>query len=291
MGAKADISKETKEKCLELYALVWPYTKIATCVGLERRQVAKIIKQHEEAERLREAARARRDLAAAYLKEHIEGIQMAGFHLLELTLPPYLRSSLICLPTDLESELQSWLEGTFLLKKGYIPVMGHTVERDYPETRRLVDARVAKREAAESIQSLKEHLPSLWQCVDKWNRTAERYNTEMTELVREVRQLATDLGISNQQIEPGIQAVMGRIHENGALNDEAPLPVEFDRRGGSTQLARQILKTIPIRQRLKRLTPCLHELDNIFRQTEEILSPSTLRRALITGHCRLCPVP
>ena len=142
-----------------------------------------------------------------------------------------------------------------------------------------------------SIQALKEHLPSLWQCVDKWNRTAERYNTEMTELVREVRQLATDLGISNQQIEPGIQAVMGRIHENGALNDEAPLPVEFDRRGGSTQLARQILKTIPIRQRLKRLTPCLHELDNIFRQTEEILSPSTLRRALITGHCRLCPVP
>jgi hypothetical protein len=113
----------------------------------------------------------------------------------------------------------------------------------------------------------------------------------MTELVREVRQLATDLGISNQQIELGIQAVMGRIHENGALNDEAPLPVEFDRRGGSTQLARQILKTIPIRQRLKRLTPCLHELDNIFRQTEEILSPSTLRRALITGHCRLCPVP
>lgn len=291
MGRKTEVSIEKAQRCLELRRQGWPYAKVGREVNLDRRVVARVVEEQEKAKRLQEVASARREVAGAYLREHIQSIEAACHHLLELALPPYLRSELAYATTNVEGELLSWLKEQFFLSKGYIPVMGHTIQQDYPEGRRLVDACVADREAKETIQALREHLPSVWPLVDEWERLAGRYNAELRKSLTELERLGSGIGISPKFVKQGMQEAIKLIHKSGLFNDEEPLAQHFGEVKKPVEAAGRILQSPAARQEMKRLAPYLNELGHIFNRLQEMLSPSHLRKSLIAGHCNFCPVP
>ncbi len=287
MAKRIEVSPEQMRMCLELHERHMPYTKIEEKVGLDRRKVKVVILEAEKARRFEAVVNARRDVAGAFLQEHIEHIKFVSQELLELTLPPDFRSALDYLVTDLTSEMHTKLSN-YKLRWSLIPVMGHTVEEDYPDTTKVVVSRSTSRDIEDSIQGLKEHLPSLAKLISRWESTAVSYN-KLQEILRKHCE-EENLGIEKERIKSGILSVIKIASEKG-ISDEEPTEYYSPKQKENIELGRKLLQIRKIRQEMKALLPLLNDLKDMYTQLEDMLSPSQLNKRLIISHCKFCPVP
>jgi hypothetical protein len=160
-------------------------------------------------------------------------------------------------------------------------------EKAERELCQAVELRLAQRRLDAAFHGLLEHVPGLEAQIAKWEEAAVGYK----EVWSQLQQHATSLGVPPGLIEPSVRLALERIP---ALGEEESLP-RFRGQGAVTNktehFAKILLQTPATRQCLKVFWQNLSRLDATYRELEEILSPPGLDSALVTGHCKYCPVP
>jgi hypothetical protein len=291
-----EVSLDQTQKCIELRRSGWNYTQIGKGVGLDRRVVARIIKSQQKAERLEQVAAARRDVAGSYFRKHIEDIEIARSYLLQIIAPPSMRIGINALTANVAEELLLLLNKHLMARGGYdISVTFKenvtAAEWHQPEYKRVLDMRTAEREAKETIEGFKEHLPSLWPKVEAWKLAAEGYNTRLKKEFEELKSIAGDLGLEKTVIGAAIRGALALILDKGYPSEDEGFFSSSYRLNFSPDAAKYLRQAPRARRYLDMLVSSWRELERAFKEIEDMISPSQLHRALLTSHCQFCPVP
>lgn len=278
MPKKIEISQEIIKSCIEMHSQLWGYSRIGRELGIDRRKVADIIRNHEKAKILRDIGSARRDVAGAYFKQHIEKLGRMGKQLLGLTLPPRLRDDLTPVPEDVWFELQKWAE-YFFIDEGYLqntPSLNDYIVRVTAEIR---------------VNSLKSHIPSLLPLIKEWELKAKGYNSTFQDGVPELKKLSESLGIRSDLIEPGLLTTFGLLSEQVLiLKDELADRPLVDVKS-SNDVAHRLSQSGEAIRQLKSLLPHLVELERCFKKIASVLSPDRLPMELMLEECEICAIP
>jgi hypothetical protein len=296
MPKQIKFSLDQAKKCIELRRSGWNYTQIGKEVGLGRRIVARIIKSQQEAERLEQVASARRDIAGHYFKKHIEDIEVARRYLLQIVAPPSMRFGLDGLTTNVAEELLSLLNNHFMSRVGYNLSVDFkkeitAAEWHEPGHKRVLDMRNVEREAIETLEGLKEHLPALWSKVNAWEQAAERYNARLKEQLDELKKLAGNLSIPRDIVGAAIPAALKLISEKGFPSEKEEFSETKYRLNFVAEAAQHLRRASLTRRCLNILVSSWREVERAFDEIENMISPSQLHRALIISHCQFCPIP
>ncbi len=282
MGKKIELTTEQLQRCYELHAKRLPYSKIGKELHVDRRIIAKIIKAREQTERLSRLADARRDVAAAYFKEHINNLELLSHYLLELTIPPQLRNIPLLTSIDLEASLFTKFKDSAFARKG----MDHSLEEGSLVEARFVDMRIAENEAREILQAHKEHFPFCWQKIPQWEKLATQYNSAFDELEK----LSKTVQIPQSFIRSAVFTVVKTMQAED-LNPEQPMKMQLSAPKTSKQATINLLNHKLARQSLLLLIQSKSGFDDVFKQLESILSPYQQRSTILATHCKFCPVP
>ncbi|MDP2952111.1 MAG: helix-turn-helix domain-containing protein, partial [Chloroflexota bacterium] len=122
---RTDVSEETARTWTELSRQGWPYARIGREVGVDRRTVARIVKQRWGKHVGEAAAQARGEVASRMLQEHFGDMETVAATVLRAIVPPSLRESLFIEVADVEALLQERLVDWLLrMKHMYLPGMG-----------------------------------------------------------------------------------------------------------------------------------------------------------------------
>ncbi len=298
MGRKGKpVSVETINTILELGRTRCTNIEIQRKTGVDRRKVAKIISDDQKEIRLREIGSARRDVAAEFLKEHINDIESASFYLLGITLPDYWVRDLDDLPVNIEEKLITYLRSDSF-KPGELKTMGlpKGAFTGIPKTdpfriAQMVNTILADKYAKELVTSLKEHLPALWSVVKLWEKYAMEYNLKSKEVLPQLREYAVELKMNQKSVNAGIAAAISLVSHENPDNDEEPLPQNTSSTDTPEGVVQNLIQNKQTGQQLKTLRPYLLELNDTYEKIAAMLSRSKLNKDLIEGHCRYCPVP
>ncbi len=288
MARRIQLTPEQLQRSLELRDRRWSFSAIGRELKIDRRIITKVVTEREQAQRWHELAGARRDVAAEYLRKHVRDLETLSRDLLELTIPPGLKSKNLSVETNVEDVLARKTEER-LSGLAHIPVMGHTVEQDYPEETLLIDARLFRREARELIQAHQEHFPSAWERVSEWQKLGVQYNAALKKFTEEFERGCENAKIPRDLRKPAEQELMKRGFPD---SDEDRFLVK---QPGTVltpaQAADQLMNDHTLKTALKSLVQYRVSLRRLFEQLEDELTPSRRLRTILTGHCQYCPVP
>lgn len=294
MPRKIEVSSEQAQRWVELHRRGWSYTKIEREDRVPRRVVARVIRQHEEAQRLEEAAGARRDVAASYLREHFQMLEVGGRFLLQLLAPPPIRGTLAPEFPELEVALHGRLKEWLMGKMGYgvlLPASDKSIaEVGQPEHQRQLDERAAEQQSRAILEGLKEHLPGLWPLVKRLTFSANEYRIDWERLQDECVTAGLSTSAADSAIETAVK-LMGKQAQPKTARERAPSNVRDEEQTEILNTAQRLLQSKPIEQDLHDLAGKLSEWQKLFEQLEEMLGPHQLRRTLVTTRCQFCPVP
>lgn len=282
MVKKIELTAEQIQRCFELHAKRLPYSKIGEELHVDRRIVAKIIKAKDQSERLGRLADARRDVAAGYFKEHISNLELLSRYLLELTIPPQLRNIPLLTAVDLEVALFTKFKGISFSRKG----MDHSLEEGSLEGAKLIDMRIAEKEARETIQAHKEHFPVCWQKIRQWEKLATQYNSAFDELEK----LSKIIQISPSLIRSAVFTLVKAIQAED-VDPEQPMKTRLSIPETSKKAATKLLNHPLARRSLLLLLQSKSGFEDVFKQLETILSPYQQHSTILATHCKFCPVP
>lgn len=294
MPRKFEVSSEQAQRWVDLHRQGWSYSKIEREIGMPRRVVARVIRQLEEAQRLEEAAGARRDVAAGYLREHFQTLEVGGRFLLQLIAPPPVRGTLAPEFPELEMALHGRLKEWLMGKMGYgvlLPTSNKSIaEVGQPEHQRQLDERAAEQQSRAILEGLKEHLPRLWPLVQRLTFTANEYRLDWKRLWDKCVTAGLSPSLADSAIEREVE-LMGKQDQPRTARERASSNVRDEEQTEILNTAQRLLQSKPIEQDLKELVPKLGEWQKLFERLEEMLGPHQLRRALVTTRCQFCPVP
>ena len=298
MGRKGKpVDATLKEQCLNLFQKGLGYSDIEKQTGIERRKVSVIIHGMEKESRLRELRSARRDVAAEFLKEHINDLGQASFYLLGIMLPDFWTSDLSVMPVNIQQRLLTHLKSDSFkpgaLKLYSFPEKGFVEIPKYDPymVAQVANPILADKLAKEMIIGMKEHLPELWPLVKQWEKSAREYNLVMNEILPLIKEAATGLTKNYKLLEAGIGRSIYLVSvENPDNEDESLLPNSAYKKDTKEYLAQKIIETRQTKQQLKRFRPALIELNDTYEKIVAMLGQSVLNKRLISGHCRYCPV-
>lgn len=277
MPKKIEISQEIIKRCIEMHSQLWGYSRIGRELGIDRRKVANIIRDHKKAENLRDIGSVRRDVAGAYFKQHIEYLSQLSGQLLGLTLPPRLREDLNRLPEDIWFELQKWAEKFF-------------VPKDYFRSTPSLNDYIVRITAEIKVNSLKSHIPSLSRLIKEWELAAKGYNSKFQDVVPKLKKLSESQGIQSDLIEPGLLTTFKLLSEQVlTLKDELADHLLVDVKS-SNDVAHRLSQSGEARQLLKSLLPHLVELERCFKKIASVLSPDRLPMELMLEECEICAI-
>jgi|GEM_PF-2576119 len=294
MPRKIEVSPEQAQHWVDLHRQGWSYSKIEREIRMPRRVVARVIRQLEEAQRLEEAAGARRDVAAGYLREHFQTLEVGGRFLLQLIAPPPVRGTLAPEFPEVEGALLARLKEWLMGKMGYgvlLPASDKSIaEVGQPEHQRQLDERAAEQQSKAILEGLKEHLPGLWPLVKRLTFTANEYRLDWERLQDECFTVGLSASAADAAIETAVK-LMGKQAQPKTASERAPSNVKDEEQTEILNTAQRLLQRKPIEQQLKELAGKLGEWQKLFEQLEEMLGPHQLRRTLVTTRCQFCPVP
>ncbi len=289
MARRIELTPEQLQSSLELRDLRWSFSAIGRELKIDRRIIAEVVKEREQAQRWQELAGARRDVAAKYLDIHVGDLENLSRDLLELTIPPYLKSKNTSVETNIEEVLARKTEEHLRGRVPRILVMGHTVEQDYPEETLIVDARLFRREARELIAAHQEHFPSVWKTVTDWQNLGVKHNAALKQFTEEFERGCDNAKIPLDLRKPAEQELMRRPVPD---SDEDRF---FVKRSSTAltpeQAADQLMDGHMLKPALKSLVQYRGSLQRLFERLEDDLTPGRQLRTILTGHCRYCPVP
>jgi len=294
MPRKIEISLEQAQRWVELHRQGWSYSKIGRKEGVPRRVVSRVIRQLEEAQRLEETAGARRDVAAGYLREHFQTLEVGGRFLLQLIAPPPVRGTLAPEFPEVEgallARLKDWIRG----KMGYgirLPDSEKSIaEVGQPEHQRQLDARAAEQQSRAILEGLKEHLLGLWPLVKRLTSTANEYRMDWERLQDDCVTVGLSPSAADAAIETAVK-LMGKQAQPKTAPERAPSNARDEEQTEILNTAQRLLQRKPAVQDLHDLASKLGEWQKLFEQLEEMLGPHQLRRTLVTTRCQFCPVP
>jgi len=292
------ISIPDKERCLDLYRQGANYSEISKQTGIERRKVSVIISEMEKEARLREIGNARRDVAAEFLKEHINDLEQASFYLLGVMSPGFWVSDLSVMPTNIKQMLYNYLKSssfkpeTFKTYSFPENAFGTIPKNDPFMIKQIVNPILAENLATEIIIALNEHIPELWPLVNQWENNAEEYNLAKIEIVPLIKKYAVELTQNKKSIEIGIgRSILLVSAEDPDSEDESLVPNNSYKKDTQEYIAQKIIENRQTKQQLKKFRPALVELNDKYEKIVTMLSRSELNKILIRGHCQYCPVP
>jgi hypothetical protein len=219
--------------------------------------------------------------------------------LLQLTASPLLRDSLLPRKTDIKNALYPLNPklpalAKFLKRRAEgqvdwpLPVMGkEEAEEADLELWRAVEQRLAQRRLNAAFEGLLEHISGLRGKIAKWEEVEAGYKESWGQL----QQHAASLNVPPDLIEPSVRLALKRIP---ALGEGEGLPWFREQKvttSGQEHFTNILLQRPASRRLLQVFSQKLGELNAAYDELEEMLSPPSLDNALVTGHCKYCPVP
>lgn len=268
------VSEEAVLRWVELRRAGWPFARIGKAEGIDRRIVARLVRQHE-AKGIKEAtAYARQQVAARLLGQHFDELEGAAGSLVRIVMPPSLRGRLHLEAPAVEDSLRQSLAAGQLTRQVYPPGAG-------PDP---LDRHRARRQAEALVAALGEHLPGLWEGIEEWRRPAEEYHR----VWQEVEGLAQSAGFSAVEARSGVEEAL-RKRTGDAIPPAVPPAGELPPGTAPGRLGPWLATSSRAQEGVERLAILLGELERAFLRLEEMLDPAPLRRALLNSRCRLCP--
>lgn len=289
------VPEEQVERWCKLYRDGWDYKAIAREYGVDRRLVAKRIRDYHQRESVSLDEIARRELAVKALEEHFEDLELAARYLWRLGVSPTRTGSLRPYHADysprfpdllsaLSQELRTvflarWGYGFRLLPDGKAPLWKPHEPAPEPEES------IARREAENLITGLKEHFPKLSALTDEWGQTAQHYRETWFRL----ENLVVGQGFSSVEVPKAIEKLL-RLAKLGKLADDLS-EAQTKQDSGNDGLDKPVgfmYRSGEVRDKIDALTDSLRRLDSVSNQLEQILSPGQIRNGLLKSRCTYC---
>jgi DNA-binding MarR family transcriptional regulator len=287
MARRYQVDDITAALMAERHASGDSFSKIARDFKIERRAVARIVRQFEQ--RKFGVATIRRDSLAQLFVEHVDDMKRVARVVLELTAPPSIRGTFTII-TDIERQVVERLTTelsptqTRFLKP---PPFSNPEEEADVELHRRVLLRLGLRRAKVSLESLKTHVPVLKEKIDRWQNTAAAYQKSWYEVERQ----AVRAGVAADLVDSFIRKVLD-VKRDWATQES--LPAVLRRLNIDTQTAQLLkgfLENPASREAFETFYELLNRLESIYDELEEIASFPRLDKALLSTHCQYCPVP
>lgn len=273
----------------------WDYTAIARENGVDRRLVAKRIREYEQREMMRLDDSARRELAVKKLEEHFQDLELAARYLWRLSVSPTRTGSLRPYQDDgslrlphllpaLKLELRQlflirWGYGFHLLPDGKSPVW--RPQDPAPEP----DESMARREAENLIAGLNEHFPKISSLIDEWIQAAQHYRETWLKL----ENLVVGQGFSSVEVPKAIEKLLLLVNEEKLADDLNEWQTKSDSEdGGLDESFWFMYRSGEVRHRIAELAEYLRRLESVSTKLEEILSPGQIRNELLKTRCKYC---
>ena len=272
---RTDVSEETARRWTELSRQGWPYARIGREEGLDRRTVARVVRQRWGKHVGEAAAQARGEVAARMLQEHFADVEMVAATVLRALVPPSLRESLLIEVPDMEALLLERVSEWWLrMKHVYLPDRG-------PDE---LDHRRSRRQAQALLVALQEHQPLVKTLVGEWSRCAQDY--QRLWLVIEGK--AQAMGFSGPVTRTAVEEALRKSMRGDASSHVAPAPGPVLPGPDLERVDRWLTTDRDARASLAKLGKLSEEMEKTFEALEEVLDPAPLRQALLASRCRLC---
>lgn len=280
----SEVPEEKRALIIERYKREDGFSKIGRDLGIDRRIVARIVREDEERQSGQVAVR-RTELARVF-HEHQDAMKEVSRTILELAASPPIRGNLLPVEPKIEPVLIRRLEDEPRQVYARLPGMSEAEEAQI-ELKEAVEQRLALRRQKAAIQGLKEHIPVLENGIRKWEEAA----TEYKEAWDQLKQRAISDGVPPEQTELSVRRALQQMPEP---DREDWLPsfrepaITNDKVG---EFANILLHKPANRRLLKMFFQKLNQLDAAYENLEETLGTPQLDNALVRGHCQYCPVP
>jgi len=290
------VPEDTVKEWQKLHKDGWDLTAIGKQYGVDRRIVAKRIREYERREMMYLDETARRDLAVKKLDEHFKDLELAAQSLWRLSVSPMRTGRLRPYEDDysphfpdLLSALRHELRQVFVSRWGQSwrlsPDGSGPVWRPQDPVPEPYESE-ARRQADNLIAGLKEHFPEISSLIDDWNRTVKRYRETWLKLEHEmvgqgfsdsdvVQALEEFLRKSIQEVTEGFGEGRTRGNSGGS---------------GLKNAYEHMYQSGDARDRLPEMTGCLRQLESISTQMDQILGLGQIRNGLLKTRCRYCTV-
>ncbi len=317
-----EVSDETAYRWCERHRRGDSFRKIGFDDGYERRFVAKVVRQYNRQQHLQEGAVTLKDVGAGFLREHLSALEKAAEDILTLTIPPSIHGDQLFFLADKgRVEVEAWQKAVQaahpglgntesflvdLIERDYtrlttvsntpVSLRVHTasgVGTDYPLvdvvpvvlplTERL-NIRRARRQAKAIIEALRQHLPELWQHMNKWEQATLKYETTLMKLVGQAR----DRGIAEALLESGLTKGLDFVSRSQEEESLPRPPTKFET---ASEVGLWLFQNPRTRESLELLNQYRKELETGYTELEDLLSPWELRKALLARQCKYCPLP
>lgn len=317
-----EVSDETAYRWCERHRRGDSFRKIGFDDGYERRFVARIVRQYNRQQHLQEGAATLRDVRAGFLQEHLRALEKAAEHILELTVPPSIWGPLYFYLSDKgRAEVEVWQKAVQAAHPGLgntESLLVDSIERDYTRLTTVSNARIslrvhtasgagtdyplgdvvpvvlplaerldirrARRQAKAIIEALRQHLPELWQHMNRWEQATLKYETTLTKLVGQAR----DRGIAEALLESGLTKGLDFISRPQEEESLPRPPTKFET---ASEVGLWLFQNPRTRESLELLHQYRKELETAYAELEDMLSPWELRKALLARQCKYCPLP
>lgn len=296
-----EVSDETAYRWCERHRRGDSFRKIGLDEGYERRFVARVVRQYNRQQHLQEGAATLRDVRASFLREHLNALERAAKHILELTAPPSIWGQLCLSSGNIESLLIEMIE------RDYTP--SWTIRHDTPSVLRVptasgavmeypteqlapillhlaeqLDKRRARREAKAIIEALKQHLPGLWKQVERLEQVALGYETTWRKLAGQVKNKGISEGLLESGLAKGLDFI-SRFQEEDSL---PRTPTKFET---ASDVGLWLFQNPRTRESLELFHKYREQLEAAYTELEDMLSPGELRKDLLARQCKYCPLP
>jgi hypothetical protein len=272
----------------------WDFSAIGKEDRVDRRTVAKRVREYERRDMMNLDEIARRDLAVKRLNEHFEDLELAALSLCGRTVSPTRTGSLRPYEDDhsprfrdLFAALRHELKQVFLTRWGY----GFRVPRDNRPWELQDPApepydSMACKEADNLVTGLREHFPQVSPLLDDWNRIARSYREKWLRLENEM----VGQGYAEPQATQALEDILRAATEN-RMDSFGGEVVQKRPKGGKPVDAYQYLYQLEsARERVDEMAGYLRDLESTSTHVEEIIGPGQIRNGLLRTRCRYCTV-
>lgn len=280
---KYEVNDETAYRWCERYRRGDSFRKIALDEKVERRHVARVVRDFNRLNHLGEGIAARRQTRANFLQEHLEDLKMVATILLELTATPSVKGQLGSCGSNIEPDLVD------AVAEGISWRIKPTTDRSMAEVafwgrwEQHIKSMV-KRLAKDLISDLEEHLPGLSKKVKVWGQAAVGYKATWEELSRQ----AESKGITPELFESGLREGLASMPSFQKEDNLPPVPVNPE---SAAEMALWLFKNPETRELLEPFDNNLKALERAYGELLNMLNPFQLRKALLERECKDCPLP
>lgn len=273
---KYEVNDEMACRWVERHRRGDSFRKIGLDEGVERRVVARVVKDFKAEQYINERAATLRDVRAEFIREHLKTLQIAGGFLLELTVAPSILRNYCAYPSDIALKLRQMIEDKMPSQRP--PFLSATPlnPNQYKHAR--------EKEAKIIVSDLQEHLPEQWEQVEQWQNMARRY----TENLEQLKKQAEDKDIELPLFEAGLRECLDSMAKFLREDNLPPIPKNLE---SAADIALWLFKNATTRELLKPFHDNLQALENEYAKLEDMLNPFELRKALLERECRHCPLP